>query len=79
MRTGLTALWDRIVAEHGRDILRRRDTPCEVREACFIARRKDPLTFDSGKSTVGDDQIGRLQRPADAMLELLDRDPGETF
>ena len=37
------------------------------------------LTFDSGKSTIGDSQIGSLKKLADAMLELLDRDPGETF
>ena len=37
------------------------------------------LTFDSGRSTIGDDQIRSLKKLADAMLELLDRDPAETF
>ena len=37
------------------------------------------LTFDTGKATVGDDQIRSLKKLADAMLELLDRDPAETF
>jgi outer membrane protein OmpA-like peptidoglycan-associated protein len=37
------------------------------------------LTFDSGKATVGDDQIRSLKKLADAMLDLLDGDPAETF
>jgi outer membrane protein OmpA-like peptidoglycan-associated protein len=37
------------------------------------------LTFDSGRSTIGGDQIRSLKKLADAMLELLDHDPAETF
>lgn len=37
------------------------------------------LTFDSGKSTVGEAQIRRLKKLAGAMLDLLDRYPAETF
>lgn len=37
------------------------------------------LTFASGKATLGRDQIRTLEDVADAMLELLDRDPAETF
>jgi len=37
------------------------------------------LTFDSGKATLGPDQIGGLNKVANAMLELLDENPAETF
>jgi len=37
------------------------------------------LTFESGESTLPRNQVGSLQEIADAMLELLDRNPAETF
>ncbi|WP_248305015.1 OmpA family protein [Devosia sp. FKR38] len=37
------------------------------------------LTFDSGRATIGRDQVGSLSTVANAMLELLARNPGETF
>lgn len=37
------------------------------------------LTFDSGKATISRSQVGALSNVANAMLELLDRNPAETF
>jgi outer membrane protein OmpA-like peptidoglycan-associated protein len=37
------------------------------------------LTFNSGAATVSQDQVGNLAKVAGAMLNLLDRSPGETF
>ncbi|MEQ1770906.1 MAG: OmpA family protein, partial [Devosia sp.] len=37
------------------------------------------LTFDSGKATISRDQVGSLAKVANAMLKLLDRNPGEVF
>jgi outer membrane protein OmpA-like peptidoglycan-associated protein len=37
------------------------------------------LTFDSGKATISRSQVSALTNVANAMLELLDRNPGETF
>ena len=39
----------------------------------------DSLTFEFGKATIGDDQIQRLSDVADAMTEILDNNPAETF
>ncbi|HLV84449.1 MAG TPA: OmpA family protein, partial [Devosia sp.] len=37
------------------------------------------LTFDTGAATISRDQVGALSNVANAMLQLLDRNPGETF
>ncbi len=37
------------------------------------------LTFDTGAATIGRDQVGALSATANAMLALLERNPGETF
>jgi outer membrane protein OmpA-like peptidoglycan-associated protein len=37
------------------------------------------LTFDSGKATISRDQVGALSKVANAMLALLERNPGEVF
>lgn len=37
------------------------------------------LTFDSGKATISRSQVGALANLANAMLDLLDRNPAETF
>jgi outer membrane protein OmpA-like peptidoglycan-associated protein len=37
------------------------------------------LTFDSGKATISRDQVGALSKVANAMLKLLDKNPGEVF
>jgi outer membrane protein OmpA-like peptidoglycan-associated protein len=37
------------------------------------------LTFDTGEATVERDQVGSLTKVANAMLRLLERNPGEVF
>lgn len=37
------------------------------------------LTFDTGKATISRDQVGSLANVAQAMLKLLDKNPGEVF
>ena len=37
------------------------------------------LTFDTGAATIGRDQVGALSAVANAMLALLEQNPGETF
>ncbi len=37
------------------------------------------LTFDSGRATISPSQIGSLNKVANAMLDLLDQNPAETF
>jgi outer membrane protein OmpA-like peptidoglycan-associated protein len=37
------------------------------------------LTFDTGSATIGQDQVGNLSNVAKAMLDLLDKNPAETF
>lgn len=37
------------------------------------------LTFDTGEATVERDQVGSLTKVANAMLKLLERNPGEVF
>ena len=37
------------------------------------------LTFDTGAATISRDQVSALSNVANAMLQLLDRNPGETF
>ena len=37
------------------------------------------LTFDTGSATLGSDQVGELSGVANAMLALLQQNPGETF
>jgi outer membrane protein OmpA-like peptidoglycan-associated protein len=37
------------------------------------------LTFDTGESTVERDQVGSLTKVANAMLDLLEQNPGEVF
>ena len=37
------------------------------------------LTFDTGAATIGRDQVGALSATANAMLTLLQNNPGETF
>ena len=39
----------------------------------------DSLTFEFGKATIAEDQIQRLSDVADAMTEILDANPAETF
>lgn len=39
----------------------------------------DSLTFEFGKASIADDQIERLSNVADAMTEILERNPAETF
>jgi len=39
----------------------------------------DSLTFEFGKASIAEDQIQRLSDVADAMSEILDRNPAETF
>lgn len=39
----------------------------------------DSLTFEFGKATIAEDQIERLAKVAEAMSEILDRNPAETF
>lgn len=37
------------------------------------------LTFDTGKATISRDQVGELSTVANAMLKLLEKNPGEVF
>ncbi|HEY8595838.1 MAG TPA: OmpA family protein [Devosiaceae bacterium] len=37
------------------------------------------LTFEFGKATIAPDQIGALSNVAESMLQLIDRNPAETF
>jgi outer membrane protein OmpA-like peptidoglycan-associated protein len=37
------------------------------------------LTFDSGAATISRSQVGQLSKVANAMLDLLERNPGEVF
>lgn len=37
------------------------------------------LTFDSGKATISRSQVGALEKVANAMQRLLDKNPGEVF
>jgi len=39
----------------------------------------DSLTFEFGKATIADDQIQRLSDVADAMTDILGKNPAETF
>jgi outer membrane protein OmpA-like peptidoglycan-associated protein len=39
----------------------------------------DTLTFEFGKASIADDQIEKLAAVADAMVEILERNPAETF
>ncbi len=37
------------------------------------------LTFDTGKATISRDQVGELSKVANAILKLLEKNPGEVF
>ena len=39
----------------------------------------DSLSFDFGKATIQESQVEKLSNVADAMVEILKRNPGETF